>query len=210
MAQQGDGWPMGLQPVSRIRVGFSRNPDVSSASASFSALLTSSPTSSDSSSDLDTESTGSFFHDRSITLGRLIGASSVLNLSRRSTRVRNRKLAGMDTEKHGKPRTRPCLLSLCLGRDSVNVEENRNIGIAAAALSLGHFLAIERKAAAPRDGRSVLPPAYSPDEMSIVQAAGQSSNSLFVDGRIAPPLRSPGKTQVNTGISASFCCVCTR
>ncbi|KAA8516437.1 hypothetical protein F0562_016730 [Nyssa sinensis] len=85
MAQQEDGWPLGLQPLN-VRVGLVRNRDVN-GSVSFSTLLTGSPTSStDSSSDLDTESTGSFFRDESITLGSLIGVSSILELSRRSIR----------------------------------------------------------------------------------------------------------------------------
>lgn len=50
---QEGGWPLGLQPVN-LRVGLVRNRNLS-GSASFSTLLTASPTSTDSSSDLDTE-----------------------------------------------------------------------------------------------------------------------------------------------------------
>ncbi|TYK24009.1 uncharacterized protein E5676_scaffold250G001010 [Cucumis melo var. makuwa] len=84
MAQQGDGWPLGLQPLN-VRVGVPGNRDYL-GSVSFNTLMTASPISfSDSSSDLDTESTGSFFHDKSITLGSLIGVSNILELSRRES-----------------------------------------------------------------------------------------------------------------------------
>ncbi|KAI3474088.1 hypothetical protein Pfo_028876 [Paulownia fortunei] len=80
MAQQEEGWPLGLQPLN-VRVGLVRNRDVN---GHFPSILYS-------------LSTGSFFHDKSITLGSLIGISSILELSRRSTRgriaepVRNKK-----------------------------------------------------------------------------------------------------------------------
>ncbi|KAI5075125.1 hypothetical protein GOP47_0009201 [Adiantum capillus-veneris] len=58
-----DGWPLGLQQDPMIR-GFPEAP----------VLFISTPSvTSDSSSDLDTESTGSFFPERSHTLGSLIG-----------------------------------------------------------------------------------------------------------------------------------------
>ncbi|KAH1154605.1 hypothetical protein AAZX31_18G137200 [Glycine max] len=79
------GWPLGLRLLN------GRNGDFS-GSVSFSrisTILTASPTpSTESSSDLDSQSTGSFFRDKSITLGSLIGISSFLELSRRSTRGR--------------------------------------------------------------------------------------------------------------------------
>ncbi|XP_018810367.1 uncharacterized protein LOC108983241 [Juglans regia] len=65
-----NGWPLGLGTVNRLRVVESLpaagvEPHSSHMqSASFSSL---------SSSNLDTESTASFFQDHSVTLGRLIG-----------------------------------------------------------------------------------------------------------------------------------------
>lgn len=55
MDMQGDGWPLGLQPLN-VRVELVRNCDLN-GSVSFNTLLTGSPTSSpdSSSSDLDTE-----------------------------------------------------------------------------------------------------------------------------------------------------------
>ncbi|ONI03369.1 hypothetical protein PRUPE_6G253600 [Prunus persica] len=70
MAHQDEGWPLGLRPLN-ARVGLIRSRDFSAGSVSFSTL-----------------STGSFFHDKSITLGSLLGVSGIIGLSRRSTRRR--------------------------------------------------------------------------------------------------------------------------
>ncbi|KAG5242968.1 60S Ribosomal protein [Salix suchowensis] len=103
-----DGWPLGLRPLN-ARVGLVRNRDVN-GSVSFSTLLSASNSSStDSSSDLDTESTGSFFHDNSLTLGSLIGVSSILELSTRSTRGRT-----TETSREQKNyKSKPWLFSIC-------------------------------------------------------------------------------------------------
>ncbi|KAL7095628.1 hypothetical protein ACP275_10G036100 [Erythranthe tilingii] len=170
MAQQEEGWPLGLQPLN-VRVGLVRNREVN-GSLSFNTLLTGSPvSSSDSSSDLDTESTGSFFHDKSITLGSLIGISSILELSRRSNR-------GRTTEPIRNKRnykTRTWFLSLCsrLSTDAVSMNNNNNNYNNAP--SLGHFLEAERRGGVSNYGR--------PDDFSRVL----DPNSLFVEGRIAPP-----------------------
>ncbi|XP_030524362.1 uncharacterized protein At3g17950-like [Rhodamnia argentea] len=204
MAQQREGWPLGLQPVN-VRVGLGRNNRGRSAgSISFNTLLTGSPTSSctDFSSDLDTESTGSFFHDRSITLGSLMGASTMLELSRRSTRIRKPEAV----KKSCKPRI--WLFSLCSGV-STDVERMDND----AAQSLGQFLAVERKAAngCRRIGQG--PITYGPDEIVMAQGESGPSNSLFVDGRVAPPPRaSPGAEEGDGpdgyGVSLILCCAC--
>ncbi|KAI3429090.1 uncharacterized protein J3R85_008736 [Psidium guajava] len=205
MAQQREGWPLGLQPVN-VRVGLGRNNRARSAgSISFNTLLTGSPTSSstDFSSDLDTESPGSFFHDRSITLGSLMGASTMLELSRRSTRIR--KPEAVKNKKSCKPGI--WLFSLCSGV-STDVESMDN----AAAQSLGQFLAVERKAAneCRRTGQG--PIMCGPDEIVIAQRESGPSNSLFVDGRVAPPPRaaSPGAEEDGDGygVSLILCCAC--
>ncbi|XP_004515621.1 uncharacterized protein [Cicer arietinum] len=138
MAQQEEGWPLGLRLLNS-RIGLVRNDDFS-GSVSFSTLLSSgSPTPSiDSSSDLDTQSTGSFFHDNNITLGSLIRISSFLQLSRRSSSGRV-----MDHSKDNKKnhKLKPCrLFSLCskLSTDAVSGND---------AHSLRHYLEAERKAA---------------------------------------------------------------
>ncbi|KEH22841.1 hypothetical protein MtrunA17_Chr7g0237941 [Medicago truncatula] len=136
MAQQEEGWPFGLRLLNS-RVGVMRNGDFS-GSVSFSTLLSGSPTPSTySSSDLDTQSTGSFFHDKSITLGNLIRVSSFLQLSRRSSRGRVMDSSNDNKRNH---KQKPWLFSLCcnLSTDAVNGND---------AHSLGHYLEAERKAA---------------------------------------------------------------
>lgn len=172
--QQEEGWPLGLQPLN-VRVGgMVRNRDLN-ASLSFNTLLTSSPISSDDSSDLDTQSTGSFFHDKSITLGSLIGISSILELSRRSTRGRVCEPAR--NKKNYKTKT--WFLSLCsrLSTDAVSMNN---------APSLGHFLEAERRAAGPYRNNAC-PTSYGVDDFSHVS----DPNSLFVGGHVAPPQTSP-------------------
>ncbi|KAJ7950343.1 60S Ribosomal protein [Quillaja saponaria] len=163
MAQQEEGWPLGLRPLNAI-VGLVRNHDFS-GSVSFSTLLTSSPTSStDSSSALDTESTGSFFHHKSMTLGSLIGVSSILEFSRRSIRGRT---AGPSRDKKNH-KLKPWLFSLCskLSTDDVGVGN---------APSLGYFLEAERRAAGTYR-RNQYPNDFSPVH---------ESNTLFVGGEVA-------------------------
>ncbi|XP_075637579.1 uncharacterized protein LOC142609754 [Castanea sativa] len=179
MAQQEEGWPLGLRPLN-ARVGLERNRDLS-GSVSFSTLLTGSPTSSIvSSSDLDTESTGSFFHDKSITLGSLIGVSSILDLSRRSTRGRT-----SETLREGKNhKHKSCLFSVCskLSTDAVNASNTP---------SLGHFLEEERRAATVYR-RNQSPDIYGPSDFSPIPPVSDT-NSLFVGGQVAPQSSVPRK-----------------
>ncbi|KAL5581014.1 hypothetical protein UlMin_013456 [Ulmus minor] len=211
MAQQEEGWPLGLQPLN-ARVGLGRNGDFS-GSISFNTLITGSPTcSTDSSSDLDTESTGSFFHDKSITLGSLIGVTSILELSRRSLRGRKTEAS---KENKNKTKSRTWLFSLCTRNSSTDVVESGSNN----APSLGHFLAVERKAT---NGcrRNQSPVIYGPDELALAQP-GTGQNSLFVDGRVAPPQLSPSSgtdldrrrnggldNGIGCGFSLLFSCMC--
>ncbi|GMY10853.1 hypothetical protein FCV25MIE_06092 [Fagus crenata] len=177
MAGQEEGWPLGLQPLN-VRVGLAGNRDFS-GSVSFNTLITGSPTSStDSSSDLDTESTGSFFHDKSITLGSLIGVSNILEFSRRS--IRGRKTEPLK-EKKSTTKSRIWLFSLCI-RDSTDVKSVKN------PQSLGHFLEVERRAV-DEYRRNQSPTNIGPEELGLTQPVTES-NSLFVNGHIAPPQTS--------------------
>ncbi|CAN6559607.1 unnamed protein product [Malus baccata var. baccata] len=209
--QQDEGWPLGLQPM-HVRIGLAASNHEFSGSVSFNTLLTGSPTSStDSSSDLDTESTGSFFHDRSITLGSLIGINSILELSRRSLRGRKSEhQAGKDRKTNNTTTTttkfRMCFFSLC-SKDSTDGENVRH-----HQPSLGHFLAAERQAA--NESYRTNPPIYGPDdELALAehhQPARESNNSLFVDGQVAPPQSSPwfGSDHVDQRKSMLFSCMC--
>ncbi|KAG4978743.1 hypothetical protein JHK82_038027 [Glycine max] len=120
MGQQDEGWPLGLlQPVN-ARIELVRNSE-NGGSISFNTLLTGSPSSStDSSSDLDTESTGSFFPDQSITLGSLMGVSSIVELSRRSLRGTKAELL-----KSKKKRFNFSSWSCCLGSSKINEAESQ-------------------------------------------------------------------------------------
>ncbi|XAR60580.1 hypothetical protein NMG60_11034012 [Bertholletia excelsa] len=182
MAEQEEGWPLGLQPLN-VRVGLVRNRDLY-GSASFHTLLSGSPTSStDSSSDLDTESTGSFFHDRSITLGSLMGVSSVVDLPRRTSMRGRRPQLPPPAKKTCRSKT--WCLSLC-PRGATDAESVNDV----VAPSLGHFLAVERRAATEHRMAHDGPFIYGPDELALAQPDSEP-NSLFVEGRVAPPRASP-------------------
>ncbi|XP_057956057.1 uncharacterized protein At3g17950-like isoform X2 [Malania oleifera] len=208
MAQQEEGWPLGLQPLN-VRIGLARNPEFS-GSISFNTLLTGSPSSfSDSSSDLDTESTGSFFHDKSITLGSLIGVSSIIERSRRSVRARGQEV--LKDKKSNKSKT--WFFSLC-PTDTTDAESVNN-----PTPSLGQFLAVERRAAnTDSTGRNQSPSYFGPEELAFAPQPSAEANSLFVDGRVAPPQSNPllgaeverrdEKSGLEHGIPVLFSCVC--
>ncbi|KAL1827559.1 hypothetical protein ACET3Z_005971 [Daucus carota] len=201
MAQQEEGWPLGLQPLN-VRVGLVHMPEFS-GSLSFNT----SPSASPSSSDLDTESTGSFFHDKSITLGSLIGVSNILEFSRRS--LRKRRPQTVQIKKNNRPKT--WCFSLC-PRDQTDAESDCH-----NAASLGHFLAVERRA---EHRRSHSPMIYGPEDIALAQES-REQNSLFVDGHVAPPQLSPWACSDNErrregvlnhtnrcGVPLVFHCIC--
>ncbi|XWS59804.1 hypothetical protein CRYUN_Cryun08bG0153200 [Craigia yunnanensis] len=163
--------------TTECKIGLVRNRDFS-VSVSFCTLLTASPSSSSiSSSYLDTESTGPFFHDKSITLGSLIGISSFLELSRKSTR----RTTETARDQKNSYKSRPWLFSLCskLSTDAVDTNNTQ---------SLGHFLEVERRAASIYK-RNQTPTAYGPGDFSPVMLTSEP-NSLFVGDQIAPRRKS--------------------
>lgn len=202
MAQQEGGWPLGLQPLN-ARVGVVRNRGCS-GSASFSTLLTGSP--SDTSSDPDTESTGSF-HDKSITLGSLIGASSILELPRRSARMR---IAESSRDRRSY-KSKSWFFSLCskLNTDAVTIN---------GAQSLGYFLEAERRAAGGyrrNSNPTLCRPSYLKQDLPA-----SDSRALCVGGQVATNLaiptgadrkRKPRKVQVDDlnayGVPLFFSCL---
>ncbi|XP_023512035.1 uncharacterized protein At3g17950-like [Cucurbita pepo subsp. pepo] len=202
MAQQGEGWPLGLQPLN-VRVGVPGNRDCL-GSVSFNTLMTASPVSfTDSSTDLDTESTGSFFHDNTITLGSLIGVSNILELSRRSIRGRRTESTN---GKRSNARSRTWLFFLC-SRESTDVDSIDN------SPSLGHFLAEERRAAVENRRNQGLEL-----ELELAESAPEP-NSLFINGCVAPPQcsldsdaesgRNGGTEPANDSRVALLCaCIC--
>ncbi|CAK9188190.1 unnamed protein product [Ilex paraguariensis] len=194
MAQQEDGWPLGLQPLS-VRVGLLRHRD-RNGSVSFKTLLTGSPSFSTDfySSDLDTEVRFPLVlssHDKSITLGSLIGISSILELSQRSIRRRT-----AETFRSKKSSKSTWLFSLCskLRTDAVSMSNTP---------SLGHFLGAERKAST-NYRRNQSQNTHVPDDFSDLVPISESS-SLLISGQIASPqsitwFRSEGERRSNSGL----------
>ncbi|XP_010556256.1 PREDICTED: uncharacterized protein At3g17950 [Tarenaya hassleriana] len=167
----------------------------------------SSPTiSSLSSSDLDTESTGSFFHDRSITLGTLMGVSftaiafqrhvsPAVSVSRAATRRPNKRPSSAASERHrGRKWWRLC-------RDNDDDDGGRRPS------SLGEFLEVER-----RYGDGVF---YGGAESRCREpsAAARGGRELFADGRVLPPAVDTGEeTPEASGIcrfSVSLTSICS-
>ncbi|XP_054784996.1 uncharacterized protein LOC129291567 isoform X5 [Prosopis cineraria] len=132
MIMQEEGWPFGLL---HGRIGLVQNDSDFSGS-----ILTASPTSfTHPSSDLESQSPGSLFHEKTITLGTLIGDSSLLELSQRLNRGRTVVDPTKDSNKKSH-KMKPWLLSLCSKKttDAVSVKDGP---------SLGHYLEAERRAA---------------------------------------------------------------
>lgn len=158
------------------------------------------------------QSAGSFFHDKSITLGSLIGVTNLLKLSRRSLRRTKTRDTREDmnniksNNNSNKPRTWFCL-SLCFSNTSNDGDENNVKNVA----SLGHFLEVERKAASNQSNtRNQNLNVYGPDEFNQTVS---ESNSLFIDGRIAPPLPSSpprSSTDVDMRENRGFECLSLR
>ncbi|XP_068661212.1 uncharacterized protein At3g17950-like [Aristolochia californica] len=152
-------------------------------------VVPSSPSiSSVSSSDLDTESTGSFFHDRSTTLGTLMGVTFPAISVRVSSHGENNAVAGGGnparrerprTEKrrsHGRRWWRLCR------------EESR-------ATSLADFLEIERRFGDAAEHRF------------LYGAAPADGNGLFANGRVLPPVGAAA-AQSPAGAMCSISGIC--
>ncbi|BAT97193.1 hypothetical protein VIGAN_09056600 [Vigna angularis var. angularis] len=188
--QEEEGWPLGLRLLN-ARIGLAGNGDFS-GSVSFSTILTASPTpSTHSSSDLDTQSTASFFRDKSITLGSLMGISSFLEVSRRSSKGRLVQPSKNNENNH---KLRPWLFSLCskLTTDAVSVS--------AAAPSLGNNLLSERKAANHRRNNHCST-IYGHNDLFPVQ----ESKSLFVGRHVAHKALEQSN---GYGTPVTLCCLC--
>lgn len=148
------------------------------------------------------QSTGSFFHDKSITLGSLIGVSSILELSKRTVKGRKTE-APREKRSNNNNRSKVGLFSLC-SRDSIDAED-------ANAPSLGHFLTVERRAAGEyRRNHSPTTTVYGPHELALAQP-NSDSNTLFVNGCVAPPRTSSchaADDDNNYGVPVLFSCMC--
>ncbi|XP_051113911.1 uncharacterized protein At3g17950 [Andrographis paniculata] len=153
----------------------------------------SSPTvSSLSSSDLDTESTGSFFHDRSTTLGTLMGVTLQAITFRASSQHRHQQQqqqqenlshpsASSRRSKNGNnPRkTRAAAAAAAAARQRRRWWRLCRDDADARRASLGEYLEVERRFG----GGS----AVELDQELLVQEAHTNGRALFADGRVLPP-----------------------
>lgn len=98
------------------------------------------------------QSMGSFFRDRSYTLGNLIGISSFLELSRRSNRARIDQSASRNHQHQKNLKSyKPWIFSICskIGTNATVIAHNKIINEDNGrnnVQSLGHFLMVERRA----------------------------------------------------------------
>ncbi|KAL9303289.1 hypothetical protein ACSQ67_020552 [Phaseolus vulgaris] len=192
---QEEGWPLGLRLLN-ARIGLAGNGDFS-GSVSFSTILTASPTpSTHFSSDIDTQSIGSFFREKSMTLGSLIGSSRFLEVSRKSSRGRMVEPSKENEKNH---KLRPWLFSLCsrLTTDAVSVN--------AAAPSLGNYLVSERKATNHRRNNHCSTIYGSNHSLFVGANVALSSSTSLSDGR------EPNKALEQShgyGTPIILCCLC--
>ncbi|XP_031485095.1 uncharacterized protein LOC116254121 isoform X2 [Nymphaea colorata] len=170
--EQEDGWPLGLQPLSR-RVGLGGNRDLSEP-ISLDTWVTGSPTSSSvSSSDLETQSTGSSFHENSVTLGNLLGvrpnqALPIYRTNNLATRKNYRSSAW---------------LNMLIRAGILSSQAN-------SPPSLGHFLEVERRAASTTKARKSVCFLCSASADAVLET------SSLLHGRFSVPLSMNNRAAV--------------
>ncbi|XP_060206574.1 uncharacterized protein At3g17950 [Lycium barbarum] len=152
----------------------------------------SSPTiSSVSSSDLDTESTGSFFHDRSITLGTLMGVTFQAVTFRAPSMTQNRQ-SNVETSV-GALKNRKSKKSRVAAAEE---EERRHFRrrrwwrlcrdeCDSKPASLAEYLEVERRENGAIDGGAA---AAAELEGVVIDAPPSNGRTLFADGRVLPPV----------------------
>lgn len=159
----------------------------------------SSPTiSSVSSSDLDTESTGSFFHDRSITLGTLMGVTFQTITFRPPSMTQNRQSNVEGSSSVGAASSRKNRKSKKSRVAAVEEEERRHFRrrrwwrlcrdeCDSKPASLGDYLEVERRLGdGALDGGAAA--AAAELEGVVIDATPTNGRTLFADGRVLPPV----------------------
>ncbi|KAI3667828.1 hypothetical protein L6452_42898 [Arctium lappa] len=178
----------------------------------------SSPTiSSISSSDLDTESTGSFFHDRSTSLGTLMGVATTFPTI--TFRVPSQRRDGASTVTLGSApsdndsvgfggivRRRNNAADLVSERRRKRLRRRRRwwwlcSGDDLKPSSLGEFLEVER-----RFGEEALFDGDAVMNMEVDDRRRDNDGTLFADGRVLPPPPPPA-SDVDDG-TTSVCSIC--
>ncbi|CAN4086603.1 unnamed protein product [Withania somnifera] len=158
----------------------------------------SSPTiSSVSSSDLDTESTGSFFHDRSTTLGTLMGVTFQAITFRAPSMTQNRQSNVQSSSSVGAANSRKNRKSKKSRVAAVEEEERRHCRrrrwwrlcrdeCESKPASLAEYLEVERRLGdGALDGGAE---AAAELEGVVIDAQTANGRTLFADGRILPPV----------------------
>ncbi|CAK8534269.1 unnamed protein product [Lathyrus sativus] len=150
-----------------------------------------------SSSDLDTESTGSFFHDRSTTLGTLMGVSfpaiafRVPSQHRQSYSDAGVCASGSIRNASNKKKKRTAAASVAAERRRKWWQLCRDSD--ARPASLGDFLEVER-----RFGDGAFYETAAELEGMVAEADHQQRNGgrvLFADGRVLPPAEDVGSRE---------------
>ncbi|KAG7582368.1 hypothetical protein ISN44_As08g019720 [Arabidopsis suecica] len=190
----------------------------------------SSPTiSSVSSSDLDTESTGSFFHDRSITLGTLMGfsftatmpipfrasshrhVSPSVAISRASSsnarRHHQRKRPPSNSAETDQRHRRRKWWRFCRDDDDDAAGNGIHRGTGdSKRSSLGEYLEVERRFG----DEAVYGSAEAELDGAVVaryqdQQPGMGERALFADGRVLPPASVEAVTGEGTPVASALC-----
>ncbi|OIT05191.1 PREDICTED: uncharacterized protein At3g17950 [Nicotiana attenuata] len=162
----------------------------------------SSPTiSSVSSSDLDTESTGSFFHDRSITLGTLMGVTFQAITFRAPSMTQNRQsnvesFVGAGSSRKNRKSKKSRVAAVAAAAEE---EERRNCRrrrwwrlcrdeCDSKPASLGEYLEVERRLGDGAIDGGAAAAAAAELEGVVIDAQPTNGRTLFADGRVLPPV----------------------
>ncbi|XP_055826654.1 uncharacterized protein At3g17950 [Solanum dulcamara] len=156
----------------------------------------SSPTiSSVSSSDLDTESTGSFFHDRSITLGTLMGVTFQTITFRAPSMTQNRQSivessGGAESNSRKNRKSKKSRVAAVEEEERRHYRRRRWWRICrdecdSKPASLGDYLEVERRLG---DGELDGGAAATELEGIVIDAQPTNGRTLFADGRVLPPV----------------------
>eukprot|EP00249_Psilotum_nudum_P024427 c29182_g1_i1 orf=157-813(-) len=176
------GWPLGLQPLN-VRLTLMDHLRLAQSSA-FRTVSTPS-VSTDSSSDLDTESTGSFFPETSITLGSLIGIRSIGELN--DSQAASQQILSTDTNirRNGSRQWSLCGFMGCASSDTSHESFSP---------SLSRLLELERQVSTVQEQKTII----AKDCSNITEGSiSFGRNTLFADDRVLPPQAFGAPTKLN-------------
>ncbi|PNX55923.1 hypothetical protein L195_g049557, partial [Trifolium pratense] len=126
---------------------------------------------------------GSFFLDKSTTLGSLMGVNGIVELSRKSIREAKSEIFKTKKDQNKYFNFSSCLFCLCSRNKDHEVDNQKN-----NPPSLGQFLAIERRTTNGINRRNHQSNHVFCHDDELNETNNAESNSLFVNGTVAPPL----------------------